>query len=291
MSFACVTLATSVVTAAAVPRDARRAPVMRGTAATPPVVGTLHRRFEKPRVRLVRCAVSDDTANDFVPWTSPERLLLTAGWLGLGSTAVFVAPTGTTEFDTELITSLISSPFSGTVNPIFEALFNSLGVVPAVYAALLLPGGKDQPRLPPVPPIALSFALGFFALGPYLITREPRGEVGSVKKSDLGWATKTVFESKIFAVGNAAFATFLTAYAVSHADTASVQGFVELWTTQSALCCVSSCDLLVLSLAFGGVIAEDMERRGFSNIPAAAFAAVPVLGPCLWLVVRPTLEE
>jgi hypothetical protein len=49
--------------------------------------------------------------------------------------------------------------------------------------------------------------------------------------------------------------------------------------------------LLVLSLAFGGVIAEDMERRGFSHIPAAAFAAVPVLGPCLWLVVRPTLEE
>ena len=79
-----------------------------------------------------------------------------------------------TAFDTELITSLISSPFSGANNPIFEALFNSLGVVPAVYAALLLPGAEDQPRLPALPPIAASFALGFFALGPYLILREPR---------------------------------------------------------------------------------------------------------------------
>ena len=85
--------------------------------------------------------------------------------MALGSTAALVAPQGTAAFDQELITTLISAPFSGAANPIFEALFNSLGVVPAVYAALLLPGAKDQPRIPALPPIAASFALGFFALG------------------------------------------------------------------------------------------------------------------------------
>ena len=133
-------------------------------------------RFEPcPKAVLTRASSSStDGADDYVPWTDPSRLGLVALWLGLGSVAALVAPKGTTDFDMNLVTTLIGSPFSGAVNPIFESLFNSLGVVPAVYAALLLPGAKDQPRIPTVPPLAASFALGFFALGPYLIAREPR---------------------------------------------------------------------------------------------------------------------
>jgi hypothetical protein len=241
-----------------------------------------------------RCSAAGDSGDSsaFVPWTAPDRLGLAAGWVALGSAAAFVAPAGTSAFDADLIAGLISAPFSGATNPIFEALFNSLGVVPAVYAALLLPGGKDQPRLKPNVPVAASFALGFFALGPYLILREPRDVVGSVRRSDLGWATRTILESKLFAAFNAAFAAFLIVYGITHADAAAVSGFKTLWTEQSALCCVSSCDLLVLSLAMYGVIGEDQKRRGvFSAGKAAAFAAVPVLGPCLWLVARPKLPE
>ena len=226
----------------------------------------------------------------FAPWTDPGRMALAAGWVGLGSAAAIVAPQGTSGFDMELITTLISAPFSGAANPIFEALFNSLGVVPAVYAALLLPGAKDQPRLPAVPPIAASFALGFFALGPYLFLREPRE--GPVARSSLGWATRTVFESKPFALFNAGFALFLTGYAATHWSADALTGFVQLWTEQSALCCVSSCDLLVLSLAMYGALSEDMKRRGvFEPAKAAAFCALPVVGPTLWLVTRPALEE
>ena len=285
------TCAMSVATAAA-PRARRRASMTQARAMTKDPIGTLPSRTVARSRSVVRCSAGKDQQSEFVPWTTPERLTLAAGWLALGSTAVFVAPTGTSGFDTELITSLISSPFSGAVNPLFESLFNSLGVVPAVYAALLLPGGKDQPRLPPVPPIGLSFALGFFALGPYLILREPRDEEGSIQKSDLGWATANIFENKIFAAVNTLFATFLIGYAATHCDASTIEGFKLLWTEQSALCCVSSCDLLVLSLAMFGVISEDQKRRGvFSSASAAAFSAVPVLGPCVWLLVRPTLEE
>jgi hypothetical protein len=301
MSLARVTQAAPIAAGAA-PR-ARRARASASRALAPArrsgsdFIGTraFPRTVARPSARSsARCSAAGDSGDSgaFVPWTAPDRLGLAAGWLALGSAAAFVAPTGTSAFDMDLIAGLVSAPFSGATNPIFEALFNSLGVVPAVYAALLLPGGKDQPRLKPVLPVAASFALGFFALGPYLILREPRDKPGSVKKSDLGWATRTIFESKLFAVFNTAFAAFLIAYGVTHLDAASIDGFKTLWTEQSALCCVSSCDLLVLSLAMYGAVAEDQKRRGvFSARSAAAFAALPVLGPCLWLVTRPELQD
>lgn len=248
-----------------------------------------HRRSNATAIRASADppAGSDTT---YAPWRDPTRLGLLALWLGLGSVAAFVAPKGTADFDAGLVTTLVSAPFSGAVNPIFEALFNSLGVVPAVYAALLLPGAKDQPRIPTVPPLAASFALGFFALGPYLIAREPRTE--PTARSSLGWATRTIFESKIFAGANAAFAAFLIAYGAANFTSDVADGFVAMWREQSALACVSSCDLAVLSIAMYGAVAEDMRRRGcHDGVKAAAFCAVPVLGPCVYLLTRPSLPE
>ena len=237
-----------------------------------------------------RVVVARASSADAPSWSpTPERVALGAGWVALASTAALVAPSGTTAFDAELVRGLVTAPFSRATNPIFEALFNSLGVVPAVYAALLLPGAKDQPRCPAALPIAASFALGFFALGPYLILREPRA--APVPRSSLGWLARVVLESKPFAALNAAFALFLVAYGVTHADRAAIDGFATLWTEQSALCCVSSCDLLVLSLAMVGPAREDAARRGVDPARALACLAVPVLGPCLWLLTRPSLEE
>ena len=65
-----------------------------------------------------------------------------------------------------------------------------------------------------------------------------------------------------------------------------------MWREQSALACVSSCDLAVLSIAMYGAVAEDMRRRGcHDGVKAAAFCAVPVLGPCVYLLTRPSLPE
>ena len=223
-----------------------------------------------------RVVVARASSADAPSWSpTPERVALGAGWVALASTAALVAPSGTTAFDAELVRGLVTAPFSGATNPIFEALFNSLGVVPAVYAALLLPGAKDQPRCPAALPIAASFALGFFALGPYLILREPRA--APVPRSSLGWLARVVLESKPFAALNAAFALFLVAYGVTHADRAAIDGFATLWTEQSALCCVSSCDLLVLSLAMVGPAREDAARRGVDPAMALACLAVPCL--------------
>ena len=58
-----------------------------------------------------------------------------------------LAPGGTESakaLDMELLKTLVASPLSATVNPIFVAIFNSLGILPFVYSALLLPGAKNQ---------------------------------------------------------------------------------------------------------------------------------------------------
>jgi hypothetical protein len=51
------------------------------------------------------------------------------------------------EVDGELIKTLVTTPFDGSVPAIFVFLFNSLGIIPAVYASLLLPYSKGQ-KLP-----------------------------------------------------------------------------------------------------------------------------------------------
>ena len=84
----------------------------------------------------------------------------------------------------------------------------------------------------------------------------------------------------------------LAYWAGSHWTPEAVSGFATLWREQSALCCVSSLDLLVLSAAMFSAMSEDMKRRDcFEPGKAAAFCALPVVGPTLYLLTRPALEE
>ena len=100
-------------------------------------------------------------------------------WVALGSFATFGAPSGTSAFDLELVKSLVSAPFTGAVNPLFEALFNSLGVVPATYACLMMPGAKgNKSPFPAALCVGASFALGHLPIdraqtGGLFIGREP----------------------------------------------------------------------------------------------------------------------
>jgi len=208
--------------------------------------------------------------------------------VSLGSFATFGAPAGTSAFDLELVKTIVGAPFSGAANPLFEALFNALGVVPATYACLLMPGAKDQ-KIPAALCVGASFALGFFALGPYLVLREPR--TAPTKRSELGFVTRNVWESKINAVFLAGFAAYLAFYGFSHLNADTLAAFASLFKEQSMLACVSTCDLVVLSLCVGTAIAEDMTRRNVDPTNAFAFASLPVIGPTLWLLTRPPLEE
>lgn len=71
-----------------------------------------------------------------------------------------------------------------------------------------------------------------------------------------------------------------------------VAEYGDLFDTVS-LVNVSACDLVVLSLMVYLPMREDMKRRGWEDQTAAAvaFCALPVLGPSLYLLLRPSLEE
>jgi hypothetical protein len=63
--------------------------------------------------------------------------------------------------------ALIANPFGGAVNPIFTSIFNLFPIVSVIYSGLLLSASKGQ-RLPTPLFVWSSYAVGFFALGPYL---------------------------------------------------------------------------------------------------------------------------
>ena len=240
-----------------------------------------------------------------------ERVLILMLWLTLIFIATFVAPKTVGDFDMELIKELITHPFSNDnsiSNKLFEALFNSLGVIPAVYASLLFPWARKQPKyLQPKWFCGLSFALGFFALGPYLILRTPpltddddddsnRSNNRLTRKSDLGFFTRTILESKVNAMFLTIFSLFLYYWAISHAfDSGVFKEFVQLLTEKSTLACVSTCDLIVLSICMKSAMTEDFSRRRTEKEEEkdlnAIFYLIPVLGPSLYLLTRPSLPE
>ena len=217
-------------------------------------------------------------------------------WIGLISFAFFLSPGElNSPADTALINELLSNPTSPSCNHIWFMIWNFFAVAPLSLAALLLPGSKFS-KLPATPFVLGSAALGYFALGPYMITRNP--SEGPVSKSDLGFVTKNVFESKVFAV----LVTFLAASIpltsgvipdIMNGNGAElVSGFIDLFMS-SKFVSVATADIALLTILAALLIPEDMERRGMEPSPIAGLATLllPVLGPCLYFVLRDELDE
>ena len=173
---------------------------------------------------------------------------------------------------------MISTPFDGTTNPIFVALFNYLGILPAINTCLLLPGSKDQKPLPAIPFIVSSFALGFFGIGPYLGSRTLK-TYGVTEGNGFGIK---LFESKKISIGMLAFALYLTSFCfkgIVDSDMSAVNDFITLFN-QQRLVHVSTIDFTILSLSVWDPLREDMSRRytpGTNPLPAWVYCIVPVL--------------
>ena len=148
------------------------------------------------------------------------------------------------------------------------------------------------------PFVAASCALGFGGIGPDLALREPRP--ARVARSELGFFPRVLTESKLYAAGLVAASLALAYALVAAPDPAAASSdFAELFAT-SKLVHVSTIDLGVLSAFAFEPIREDMARRGWWDEAAPAdgqlgrllaFSAVPVLGPCAYLLARPALSE
>lgn len=218
-----------------------------------------------------------------------------ATWALLVGWAFLVAPGElNSASDTELINTLITNPFPRPegLNELWFGVWNCFTVVPAVIAALEAPVGRGQ-RLPATPFLWASAGLGYFALGPYFATRTVRDEAPEVE--DLGFASRNIFESKIFGA-------FVSAIAISipfssgliGCDFSSVvSGYMDLAST-SRFVAVASVDIVIMSVLAGVLVSEDAKRRGWEDKSLPLLAAsilLPVIGPSLYLIARPSLEE
>lgn len=99
-------------------------------------------------------------------------------WLGLIAYAFLLAPPE--QPDTlQLIQNLSVGKWEG-INPIIIALFNLMGIWPLIYSAMIIIDGRGQ-QIPAWLFVTASFAIGAFAVLPYLALRKPNQEFSGNK--------------------------------------------------------------------------------------------------------------
>ncbi|MGG6241506.1 DUF2834 domain-containing protein [Nodosilinea sp. AN01ver1] len=209
-----------------------------------------------------------------------NRFIFWGLWLGLILYAFILAPPDRPD-TADLILRLSTGDWAG-INPIVIALFNAMGIWPMVYAALALVDGHGQP-LRAWPFVLVSFAVGAFALLPYLALRQPSsGFDGS--KSPLLRRLESRWLGGVLAAG----AIALAAFALLKGDWPD---FWQQWQTGRFIH-VMSLDFCALWLLLPVLLKDDMARRGL-NQPwiTAAVLALPLVGACLYLALRPAMEE
>ncbi|MBE9157641.1 DUF2834 domain-containing protein [Nodosilinea sp. LEGE 06152] len=209
-----------------------------------------------------------------------NRLFFWGLWLGFVLYAFILAPPN--RLDTaDLILRLSTGDWQG-INPIVIALFNAMGIWPMAYAALALIDGAEQ-KLRAWPFVVVSFAVGAFALLPYLALRQPNASASSSK----GLLIR-LLESRWLGAVLAAGAIALAAFALLKGDWPD---FWQQWQTGRFIH-VMSLDFCALWLLFPVLLQDDMARRGL-NQPwiTAAVLALPLVGACLYLALRPSLPE
>ncbi len=195
-------------------------------------------------------------------------------WLGFLSYAFIFAPPD--QPDTfELIKNLSVGQWEG-INPLIIALFNLMGIWPVIYSAVLFIDGRGQ-KIRAWPFATASFAVGAFALLPYLALREPNQEFSGNKNLWL-----KLLDSRITGVILTIGAAILVRYGLQ----GDWGNFVQQWQT-SRFIHVMSLDFCVLSLLFPTLLADDMARRGMKNQPLFwLITLIPLFGPLIYLTVR-----
>ncbi len=208
------------------------------------------------------------------------RLFYWVLWVGLGVYAFGFAPPD--QGDTwALIQRLAQGQWQG-INPLVVALFNLMGVWPLVYACVTLADGRGQ-RVPAWPFTLGAMAVGSFALLPYLGLRQPQPQfVGPVTP------LLRCLDSRWTGVALTLGALALGRYGLGGGDWAD---FSHQWLT-SRFIHVMGLDFVLLAVLFPVLLGDDLARRGLrSPVVFWAVSLVPLLGPLVYLCLRPPLHE
>jgi len=167
------------------------------------------------------------------------------------------------------------------INPYVISLFNLMGILPMIYASLLIIDGRDQ-KIMATPFVVGSFFLGAFTLLPYLALRQTNSSFTGEK----GLFIK-ILDSKISAIALTIATIILIIFAISNGNW---NDFVNQWQT-SKFINVMSIDFCCLCLVFPALIQDDLQRRNIQNQKILwAVILIPLFGTLLYLCFRPSLN-
>lgn len=201
-------------------------------------------------------------------------------WLGFSTYAfVFAPPDQPDTF--ELIKNLSTGQWQG-INPLVVALFNIMGVFPIIYSAILFIDGRGQ-KIPAWLFAIPSFAVGAFAILPYLALREPNKQFPGKKNLFI-----KLLDSRFTGIALTLGTIILVAYGLQGGDWGN---FAQQWQT-SRFIHVMSLDFCVLCLVFPALVGDDIARRDVKNPQLLRLISlIPLLGSLIYLSVRPPLLE
>lgn len=200
-------------------------------------------------------------------------------WISFIAYAFVLAPPN--QSDTFTLIKHLSLGQWDDINPLIIALFNLMGIWPLIYSALMYTDDHGQ-QVPTWLFAIASFAIGGFAILPYLALRQPY-------PSFLGRPGRLIYwvESRWLGGAIALISLTVLGYGIIAGDWGN---FVEQWQ-QSRFIHVMSLDFCLLCSLVGALLGDDMARRGLSNRRIFwAIVLTPLLGILTYLCLRPPLQ-
>ncbi len=168
------------------------------------------------------------------------------------------------------------------INPIILSLFSLVGIWLLIYSGLLFIDGRMQ-RIPFWPFALASVGSGVLGLLPYLALREPNQEFSGQKDAFL-----RLLDSRFFGIVLSLSTIGLLAYAFVLGDWGD---FVQQFQGDRFINGMSLAFCL-FCLLFPTILGDDIARRHWNNPQVFwTVALVPLLGPLVYLCLRPLLPS
>ncbi|MDJ0736480.1 MAG: DUF2834 domain-containing protein [Nostocaceae cyanobacterium] len=168
------------------------------------------------------------------------------------------------------------------INPLIIALFNIMGILPLIYSAVIFIDGRGQ-KIPAWCFAAASFAVGAFALLPYLALRDVNSDFQGEKNLFL-----KILDSRFTGILLTLGVAILVGYGFAKGEWGD---FVQQWQT-SRFIHVMSLDFCLLCLLFPALLRDDMARRGWNNLAIFwLISLTPLFGPLTYLCLRPPINH
>lgn len=209
-----------------------------------------------------------------------RKIILSLLWIGFITYVLLLAPLdqpGTLRY----IQKLLTLDWEG-INPVVITLFSLMGVWPMVYACLMFLDSRTQ-NISAWPAFLAANGAGAIGMLPYLILRESGREFQGQK----GVLLK-VLDSRSSGVLLGLSTVGLLTYAWLVGDWGD---FVRQWHSDRFIHAMSL-DFCLLCLIFPSLLGDDMARRGLTDSRVFwAVALIPLLGPLVYLCLRPPIPE